>query len=250
MKSLPIALDRLLANPSYERVEGKLLKVSEDGSRAILELKGKKLRTLMGPLADADWAAMVEKAVIAFLKAGEPTRVFEAKLIPRELKARAATPAGAATAARRSTAAKKTESVSSVPVKWKKYAEARMIGEPVKLTNMEKGFELSLEMIHQIIEHIGIAYLPITKSVSYLDFRKFFHFVCEPGFRAFLNGNAPMPPAPKPAPPVVDEDDQEEEEAPSTPKETPEPPVARPAAENNFRSNLSRWKKNSSTGNG
>lgn len=180
MKSLPIALDRMLANPSYERVEGKLLKVSDDKSRIILELKGKKLRTLLGPFSETDWGVLTDKLVIAFVKAGEEIRVFDAKQIPKDQQA-AAKP-GKATTKR---AAPKGEHTPKV--KWMKFAESRMVGEPLKLTLIERGFGLDMSLIMRTLLHLDIKPGEVTKVISYADFRKFFHFICDPAFKEFQN---------------------------------------------------------------
>ncbi len=207
MKSLPIALDKLLSNPSYERVDGKLMKAADDGTRIILELPGKKLRTLLGPFADTEWAPLVDKMIVAFVKEGEVTRAYDAKLLPRDRKGPATT-SGATTAPKRATTARKAEVAHAPKVKWKKYAEGRMIGEPVKITNMERGFDLEADLIMRVVEHLGLSYLPVTKSISYMDFRKFFHYICEPAFKAFLSGSGALPPAPQPTAPAPQDDDE------------------------------------------
>lgn len=183
MKSLPIALDRMLANPTYERVEGKLLKVSDDKMRIILELKGKKLRTLLGPFAETDWELLGNKLVVAFAKAGEATRVFDAKKLPREERAAAAGAKKAVT----KRAAPKTERVHAPKVKWTKFAEGRMVGEPVKIGHIERGFDLDADLVLRTLQHLEITPGEVTNVISYADFRKFFHFICEPGFKDFQN---------------------------------------------------------------
>ncbi len=240
MKSLPIALDRLLSNPSYQRIDGKLIKVADDRSRIIIEFKNKKLQTLMGPFADGHLPGLMEKNVIAFVKAGEVTQIFDSKLLPKDQKASSARAGGADGPARRASKPK-AEATSTTPVKWKKYAEGRMIGEPVKFISMERGFGLEMEMIEQIIAHLGIVYAPVTRTLPYLEFRKFFHFICDPSFKAFKNGTLPKV-APAPAP-VMDDDDNDEEKAgaPAQKIAPPEPP--RPVVMRDFRTNIAVTKK-------
>lgn len=84
MKSLSLTVDRLLSNPSFIQVRGKLLLASEDKMRIILELKTKKHVSLFGPFEDVDLAALVNKDVIAFTKEGEPTKVFNTLAIPKQ----------------------------------------------------------------------------------------------------------------------------------------------------------------------
>jgi hypothetical protein len=207
MKSLPIALDRMLANPSYERIEGKLIKVVPDNSRVILELKGKKFRTLMAPFGEATYIGLQDKAIVAFVKAGDTTQIFDAKLIPREHKAVAASPSGSLTKKR---AAPKADTGYGPRAKWKKFAEGRMVGEPVKLTNMERGFGFEPDFVLSILTHLEIPVGSVTKSIAYADFRKVFHFICEPGFKAFQGGYFPTS-APKAA--AADEVDADDDDA-------------------------------------
>ncbi|MFM2375645.1 MAG: hypothetical protein RLZZ165_742 [Bacteroidota bacterium] len=182
MKSLPIALDRLLLNPSYERIEGKLLKVAEDASRIILELKDKKLKTLLGPFPVTDWASLENRTVIAFLKAGEQTRVYDCKAIPKADRASSS----AAPAPKRASLKSRSEPKDFSPkAKWKKFAEGRMIGKPVKLTSMEKGFGLDIPLLESICRHLEIPVGQNTGVVAYLDFRRIFHFISSPEFKAF-----------------------------------------------------------------
>lgn len=183
MKALPIQLDRLLSNPSFEQVRGKLLLVSDDRSRIIIEFKGKKVKTLFGPFPEVDWQALLNREVVAFVKPEEITQIYDLKTLPREAKASVVKPAGP----------ERTKSVTASPsrnapvVKWGKYAEARPVGEAVKLVSMERGFGLEAKFLDQIFRHLGLALDPETRALPYLDFRKVYKFLISPEYKTFQN---------------------------------------------------------------
>ncbi|HEX2899289.1 MAG TPA: hypothetical protein VHS96_06185 [Bacteroidia bacterium] len=183
MKPVSLQIDRLLSNPSFEQVRGKLILVTDDRGKIIMELKSKTMKTIFGPFSDTDWASLEKKEVIAFVKAGEETKVFEAKLVPRERNSTAASSPRSS-----SPRAAKTDAPRKGPLlKWTKFAEGRMVGEPVKLSSMQKGFDLPMEFIEAMLKHLEITSGQNTKVVAYLDFRKVYHFMVGPTYRAFEN---------------------------------------------------------------
>lgn len=182
MKAVSLVLDRLIANPSIEQVRGKLTLVTEDRSKIILELKSKQIKTVFGPFGDTDLNALVKKEVIVFVRPGEEAYVFDVKYMPREKNAAPKSPSTRAS----STREPKQDLTKKGPlVKWKKFAEARMIGEPVKLTSMVKGFDIEMPFLEAMLKHIEVVSGQNTKVISYLDFRKVFHFMSSPAYRVF-----------------------------------------------------------------
>lgn len=184
MKPLPFTLNRLLSDPAYQQISGKLLKIFDDKSRIIVELKDKKVKSLFGPFPDVELSKLFEKAIVAFVREGEATRIFDAKQIPKERSA-------GGTASDGSTAEPKAKTASGPRVKWKKYAEGLMIGEAVKLSGMQRGFGLEEEFIREILVHLQIGDALAAKDIAYLDFRKVFHFLNSPGFKPFQNAHSP-----------------------------------------------------------
>jgi hypothetical protein len=184
MKAVSLLLDRLLANPSIEQVRGKLTLVTDDRSKIILELKTKQIKTVFGPFGEMDLKALVKKEVIVFVRPGEESWVFDVKVLPRE---KNAAPRASSGSTRTSSSREpKADLTKKGPlVKWKKFAEARMIGEPVKLTSMVKGFDIELPFLEAMLKHIEVVSGQNTKVISYLDFRKVFLFMCSPQYRVF-----------------------------------------------------------------
>jgi hypothetical protein len=182
MKAVSLLLDRLLANPSIEQVRGKLTLVTDDRSKIILELKSKQIKTVFGPFGDMDLKALVKKEVIVFVRPGEESWVFDVKHLPREKNAAPKSPSTRGAISREP----KADLTKKGPlVKWKKFAEARMIGEPVKLTSMVKGFDIELPFLEAMLKHIEVVSGQNTKVISYLDFRKVFLFMSSPEYRVF-----------------------------------------------------------------
>jgi len=182
MKAVSLLLDRLLANPSIEQVRGKLTLVTDDRSKIILELKSKQIKTVFGPFGDMDLKALVKKEVIVFVRPGEESWVFDVKHLPRE---KNAAPKSPSTRGANSREPKADLTKKGPLVKWKKFAEARMIGEPVKLTSMVKGFDIELPFLEAMLKHIEVVSGQNTKVISYLDFRKVFLFMSSPEYRVF-----------------------------------------------------------------
>ena len=171
---------------SVTQQQGTPSGAADDRNRVIIEMKDKKVRTLFGPFPELDWHLMLNREVVAFVKADHMTQIYDLKTLPRDAKASVVKPTVA-----KSGTGERTKSATASParnapvVKWGKYAEARPVGEPVKLVSMERGFGLEAKFLHQIFQHLGLALDQETRTLPYLDFRKVYKFLISPEYKTF-----------------------------------------------------------------